>query len=282
MKQEEISDALNYLEEDLTAPVAAARLRERRKKHAALWGTLAACLVLAVTAFTLGRYYDRGVEENANLSAPEFAVADGESSLDGNDYSAGDGPAQPVYSVGVDFRELDGPPAADKIGQSEACLGWLEPEELFAMDTVIFRGIVRNIRYFQAKGGYDAYFSVAAVEILETYRGDLAVGDVYNIYLPVIPGTMTNSVAGGLDELTVGSEAIFMPYVATPESGWRSENVFFCYADVAELWFSEGERFLFLQTQDGVSYAEDVYDIPHDGEQVSLEDVAEYIRGMLR
>ena len=80
----------------------------------------------------------------------------------------------------------------------------------------------------------------------------------------------------------MGSEAVFMPYPATADTGWRSGEDWFCYADLAELYFDEGIRFLFLDTGDGVSYASDVYDIPaSSGETVTLDDVTAYLRELL-
>ena len=73
-----------------------------------------------------------------------------------------------------------------------------------------------------------------------------------------------------------------MPYVATSDTGWRSGDDYFCYADLAELYMDEGRRFLFLDTGDGVSYASEVYDIPaSSGETVTLDDVTAYLRGLL-
>ena len=120
------------------------------------------------------------------------------------------------------------------------------------------------------------------MEVSDCLRGDLAAGDTYNVLYAGAPGRMTTSVSGDLENLAVGSEAVFMPYVATPETGWGSGDSCFCYADLAELYMDEGRRFLFLDTGDGVSYAAEVYDIPaSSGETVTLDDVTAYLRGLL-
>ena len=163
---------------------------------------------------------------------------------------------------------------------SSACLVWLEPEEIFAMDTAIFRGTVTDLQYYEATGGYRAYFTVAVVEVTDPIRGDMASGDTCRVYLPCAPG-MSVSTAGALEELEIGSEAIFMPSIATADTGITSGDSYFCYADVADFWFSEGVRFLFLQTEEGLRYASDVYDLGGDGGEVTLDDAAAYIRSML-
>ena len=130
--------------------------------------------------------------------------------------------------------------------------------------------------------GSTLYYTVASVEVSDCLRGDLAAGDTYNVLYAGAPGRMTTSISGDLENLDVGSEAVFMPRIATPDTGWSSGDDYFCYADLAELYMDEGRRFLFLDTGDGVSYAAEVYDIPAaDGETVTLDDVTAYLRGLL-
>ena len=90
-----------------------------------------------------------------------------------------------------------------------------------------------------------------------------------------------NSLSGDLLKLEVGSRAIFMPLTATAESGVEGkENVWLSYADFSDYFYEEGMRYLFLETETGVSYAEEVYEISGES-TVTLEDVAEYIRNMI-
>ena len=163
---------------------------------------------------------------------------------------------------------------------AEACLTYLTPEEIFAMDTVIFRGIPRNVRYFRVRiAGMDCWYRVFSVEVTECYRGDLQPGDIYNL---LCDGPST--VSGLIEDLDTAGEAIFMPRIATPETGFsiHGSSDFFCYADLAELYLGEGIRFLFTEHDGQVDYARDVYDIPAaDGETVTLDDVAAYIASMI-
>ena len=73
-----------------------------------------------------------------------------------------------AYSKNVDIGQLTArPPASDTGMDMSSCLAWLEPEEIFAMDTAIFRGTVTDLQYYEVTGGYRAYFTVAAVEVTD-------------------------------------------------------------------------------------------------------------------
>ena len=259
---------------------------EAPKAHRRLWpraAALAACLALIVAAAA-------ALPQRSDSTA---SIDQGASTLDGSDDSVSgdrpgnmihspDYPGSTIYSVNVDIRQLDTlPPASSSLDDSAACLAWLDPEEIFAMDTLIFRGVVRDLQYYEVTGGYRGDFTVAAVEVTDVLRGDLDAGDIYNIYLPILKGQASNSTAGDLESLEVGSEAIFMPYAATADTGITSGDAYFCYADVAECWFDEGVRFLFLQTEEGLRYASDVYDLGVDPSEATLDDAAAYIRSML-
>ena len=270
MTREELFRAVGEVRED---QIAEAEHLHKRKHPWRRYGTLAACLAVVLAgAFGFNQWLHTGRDLPAMETAEDTAGTE-------------DAPAAPQYSVGVEVGEIDGSGWSwgglfNGGASSDASLVWLDPEEIFARDTVIFRGVVRGLRYFEVDPA--GYYTVASVEVTDCLRGDLAAGDTYNVLYWGAPGRATTSISGDLEHLAVGSEAIFMPYRATEETGWRSGDTFFCYADLAELYFDEGIRFLFLDTGDGVSYAEEVYDIPAaDGEAVTLDDVAAYLRSLL-
>ena len=269
MTREELFRAVGEVREDQIMDAA-----EKPNKTAIRWrryGALAACLAVVLAgAFGVSRLGIGGVSDQG--TAQESA----------------DAPAAPQYSVGAEIREIDGSGGRwnglfESSTASDTSLAWLDLEEILALDTVIFRGTVTGLRYFEVTvGGLEETYTVASVEVSDCIRGDLAAGDTYNVLYAGAPGRMTTSISGDLENLAVGSEAVFMPYVATPDTGWRSGDDYFCYADLAELYMDEGRRFLFLDTGDGVSYASEVYDIPAaDGRTVTLDDVTAYLRGLL-
>lgn len=206
--------------------------------------------------------------------------------------SDGVGPKQdaPTYSYGVTITPFDpeGQRREDQKGTAEDVassasmdLAWLTPEELLAWDTYIFRGTVEAMEYYtvDAIGSLGGWFTVAEVRISEILRGDLTVGDTCRVLLPVVRGCFSTSIAGALEDIEVGSEAIFMPRPATPETGVQEDSRYFCYADAADAYFSEGIRFIFLQTEDGLQFERNVYEGIRDAQ--TLDEVAVYIREML-
>lgn len=267
MTREELFRAVGEVREDQITDAA-----EKPNKTAARWrryGALAACLAVVLAgAFGASRLGIGGVSDQETVQ------------------ESADAPAAPQYSVGTEIREIDGSSWGGLFNggaSSDASLAWLDLEEILAMDTAIFRGTVTGMRYFEVTvDGSTLDYTVASVEVSDCLRGDLAAGDTYNVLYAGAPGRMTTSISGDLENLAVGSEAVFMPRIATPDTGWSSGDNYFCYADLAELYMDEGRRFLFLDTGDGVSYASEVYDIPAaDGETVTLDDVTAYLRGLL-
>lgn len=270
MTREELFRAVGEVREDQIAEAEKRRGRPWRR-----YAALAACLAVVVTAgFALDRL--RPAEERGGGQTDAGMVEN--SSLDGSDYSVPeDAAARPIYSVGAEIGEFDGPGDGNQKVDSSFCLAWLEPEELLSKDTVIFRGTVRDLRYFVVSvDGSAAYYTVASVEVTDCVRGGLGTGDIYNVLYEGAKGRMSSSIAGDLEALDVGSDAVFMPYRATADTGWRSGEDYFCYADLAELYFDEGIRFLFLDTGEGLSFERNVYADIADAE--TLEEVMDYLR----
>lgn len=223
------------------------------------------------------------------LEPPESAA-----DLDGAEYWT-EGGKRPGfnYSVNVEIGELDRETqAAEDVfmnagknrteAGSAACLAWLSPEEIFARDTVIFRGAVRELRYYEVEevrlGGSRTQYTAAAVEVTDAIRGDLAAGETVTVLYPGGPN-MTTSISGSLEELAVGSEAIFMPERTSWETGVKNSGTYFCYADLAGFYLSEGLRFVFADTGDGLDFERGVYEEIAEAE--TLDEVAAYIREII-
>lgn len=259
MTREELFRAVGEVREE---QIAAAEHTSRKTNYWRRYLAAAACLVIVVTA---GALLNRMSHTGRDLPGMEQAEAADAGDLDGTEYSVPetmpeDAKAQPEYSVGAEIGELDGPGDGTNMLCTDACLVWLEPEEIFARDTVIFRGTVRSLRYFEVRvDGMEMDYTVASVEVTDCVRGELGAGDIYNVLYPGVKGKTSYSTSGGLEDLEPGSDAVFMPDRTSPDTGWRSGEDYFCYADLAELYFDEGIRFLFLDTGDGLSFERDTY-----------------------
>lgn len=296
MTREELFRAVGEVRED---QIEAAGIV---KKQVCPWrrlGALAACLALVVTAAAVP-WGNRGQPDWKSIiySFNPAAAGGGGADAGGGAYSGGlDGtlywtddpirPTHPDYSEDVEIGELSGPGKdAGRMGLS-ADAPWLTPEELFAQDTVIFRGTVRELKYFEVNMGMfnqgviglSVYYTRAIVEVTDSIRGGLTVGENYSLLWLGAKGYMTTSLIGPLEDLDTGSEAIFMPIRTGQETGWRERSSYFCYADLAELYLGEGERYVFADTGDGLEFGRDAY--PELAEAETLDEVAAYIRGMV-
>ena len=160
----------------------------------------------------------------------------------------------------------------------EEDLSGLSPEEILARDTAIFRGTVRALRYYVvAGGGCETQYTAAEVEVTDRIRGDVLPGELRTVLYPGGPD-MSTSLSGPLEDLEVGSEAVFMPERTSEETGERNGASWFCYADLADFYLSEGLRFVFLDTGEGLEFERGVYEDIADAE--TLEEVMGYLRGM--
>ena len=198
-----------------------------------------------------------------------------------------------LYSKGITWREISkaqmqaeketcGYPTLESI-QTSSCAQWMSAEEILALDVEIFMGTVTDMETYHVSGGMGRYFTVATVEVEDSIRSELEMWDTCRIYLPFakVGGlTTTTSIIGDLEKLEIGSRAIFMPRKATEETGEGSGDVWLSYLDFSDYYFGEGMRFLFLETENGTSYATDVYEV-EGGNAASLEEVAAYLRGVL-
>lgn len=292
MTKEELFRAVGEVREDQVTEA------EEMKKESRPWrryGALAACLAVVLTAaFALerlesGRKWAALEESFQTADSAESAPAGGGDAggLDGTDYRA-EGTARPAshYSVNVEIGELasvetakEPDIAGDQAGfHSASCVAWLSPEEILARDTAIFRGTVRALRYYVvAGGGCETQYTAAEVEVTDRIRGDVLPGELRTVLYPGGPD-MSTSLSGPLEDLEVGSEAVFMPERTSEETGERNGASWFCYADLADFYLSEGLRFVFLDTGEGLEFERGVYEDIADAE--TLEEVTDYLRGM--
>ena len=287
MTREELFRAVGQVREEQIQE-AAREVPRPRRRIGALAACLAAVLVLGAAAPRIaGQLRHRAPSGSFDpVPGPQTGALDaggGGSGLDGTDYHGGsdpDRPARPSYSEGVSIGQLSGPGDGAESVSSASCTAWLTPEEILAQDTVIFRGTVRELQYFRIDPeapGMGVYYTRALVEVTDSIRGGLTEGETCALLYMGAKGRMSTSLSGPLEDLEEGGDAIFMPARTGPDTGWRwTEDSCFCYADLAELYLSEGLRFVFADTAEGLSFARDVYADLAEAE--TLDQVADYLR----
>jgi len=173
------------------------------------------------------------------------------------------------------------------IGQESLKLESIEvyrsAEEILAEGRDIFLGEVTEKQIYKLTEGFYHYFTLLTVRVEESIRGELKAGEEYRIYLPVAATERViqdNSLSGDLTKLKVGSRAVFMPLKAG-EGAITGANALLYYADFADYYFEEGMRYLFLEEEKGISYAEEVYKLDVQEGTETLEDAAAYLKALL-
>ena len=304
MTREELFRAVGEVRED---QIEAAEIVKKQIHPWRRFGALAACLALVVTVAAapelreadqwkwtaIVKSFNPGAEVSEDPDGwkaivqpfkPGEADSGGETAaggLDGSDYWTDNPnrPTHPDYSNGVEIGQMSGPGTGDEMIGISACLDWLSPEEIFAQDTVIFRGTVRELHYFMVEpdaGDMERYYTRALVEVTDSIRGSLTVGETYSLLWLGARGYMSTSISGALEDLDVGSDAIFMPIRTDQDTGWREGDRYFCYADLAEFYLSEGSRYVFADTADGLTFDRGTYVGIVEAE--TLDEIAAYIR----
>ncbi len=304
MTREELFRAVGEVRED---QIEAAEIVKKQIHPWRRFGALAACLALVVTAVgvsaaELGEAdvwkaivwsFNPSAEVNEDPDSwkaivrpfnPGETDSGGETAaggLDGSDYWTDNPnrPTHPDYSAGVEIGQLSGPGSGDEMIGMSSCLAWLSPEEIFAQDTVIFRGTVRELHYFMVEpdaGPMERYYTRALVEVTDSIRGGLTAGETYSLLWLGARGYMSTSISGALEDLDVGSDAVFMPIRTGQDTGWREGERYFCYADLAEFYLSEGSRYVFADTENGLTFDRGTYEEIAEAE--NLDEIAAYIR----
>lgn len=303
MTREELFRAVGEVRED---QIEAAEIVKKQIHPWRRFGALAACLALIVTVTAavvpeirgqlqwkaIVRSFQPAVKtgEDADhwkemiLPFPGGADSGGEAAaggLDGSDYWTDDPnqPTHPDYSSGVEIGQLSGPGTGESMIGMSSCLIGLSPEEIFAQDTAIFRGTVRELQYFVTKLGYgdmESYYTRAIVEVTDSIRGNVTAGERYSLLWLGARGYMSTSISGPLEDLDMGSDAIFMPIRTNRDTGWREGDRYFCYADLADFYLGEGMRFVFADTAEGLTFDRGTYEEIAGAE--SLDEITAYIR----
>ncbi len=307
MTREELFRAVGEVRED---QIEAAETVKRQTHPWRRLGALAACLALVVTVSAapglretndywrwtaIVKSFNPAIEVSEDPGSWKAIVQPfnpGEADSGGGAAEGQDGSeywidnpnrhTHPDYSSGVEIGEMNGPGTGDTMIGMSACLAWLSPEEIFAQDTVIFRGTVRELHYFMVEpdaGPMERYYTRALVEVTDSIRGGLTAGETYSLLWLGARGYMSTSISGALEDLDVGSDAIFMPIRTGQDTGWKEGGRYFCYADLAELYLSEGVRYVFADTEEGLAFDQGTY--PALAEAETLDDVAAYIRKTL-
>lgn len=161
--------------------------------------------------------------------------------------------------------------------QAQSDLMSLTEKELFAKPSDIFRGEVAGLTYYRVNyNGLLCDYTVAAIRVEEVYRGDLTVGDVANVRIRGIfrPGIWIED-SDTVSAIKNGVTGIFM---VNDFVGEVMNDAYFDGGGVITHYFSDGDRFAFLETENGLVFDQSAY--PSLKYAKTLEDVALYVKLM--
>lgn len=184
-------------------------------------------------------------------------------------------------SKGVKVNYVDHLPAGARLA-SMADLMWLTEDELFepqilGYEAAAFEGVVRRIRNISFElGGHTDYRAIAAIEVGEVLRGPLQTGDTVTLLLPAPVGTnIWVEDTGVSSQLTEGAKGIFMPIRYDETSVYEEAGQRLALLDLADYGLPDGERWLFIEKDDGLIYFQDAY--PSFAGAKDLQEVKEII-----
>lgn len=261
MKEERILQALNHVEDSYVADAAPGG---KKKKHPVWVGlaAAAACMVLIVAgALAIVRQLGLG----------------GQGSPDHGTHKTGE-ILLSERSQKVTVEYTDHAPAVSTI----ADLQWFSEKELFGnWDTAIFLGTVQSIDNIVLDfNGEKDYKALMEIQVEQVYRGEMMSGETIQILLPCSFGDNTwREDTGVISQLDVGMRGIFMPKLYGEDSICSMNGATLYYQDLAAYGLLDGERFAFLETEQGLVFDRSAYESISDAQ--TLEDIQAYVLGMI-
>jgi len=144
-------------------------------------------------------------------------------------------------------------------------------------EVVVFEGTVKAVDNIKLDfGGTEFYRAIAKIEVTGAIRGDLAVGYVLSVLLPnPIDSNVEVSDTLVTSQMSVGTKGIFMPMLYDSTSIYSTNEKTLYLTEIAEAGFSDGQRWAFLETPNGLIYDSEAY--PSFSGVESLEEVKNII-----
>ncbi len=153
-------------------------------------------------------------------------------------------------------------------------------EDMFGLDGIyVFRGeVVGLVNASFDLIDYSLVLGIAEVRVDRVYKGDIALGEKLKLLLPCALGA--DNGTGVVGKLAIGEEGIFMSQVLAQEDKIGNGTVYYLAADYADCTLGDGERWVFLETPEGLVYDGSAY--PGARGAVDLDGIEEYVLEMLK
>ncbi len=142
-------------------------------------------------------------------------------------------------------------------------LVYLTEEELIQREGLeIVQGTITDIKNIEVIiEGDKNYYALASILVDKVYQGKSQVGDVIVIKLPCAIDTgVWVEDTGVVSAMRVGMRGIFMPFTYDEENSfYREGDTTLYWKDIVDYGLLDGERYVFLETSDGIQYSEYAY-----------------------
>lgn len=169
------------------------------------------------------------------------------------------------------------------VGMSSANLVEMSEDELFSKwEPALVRGVVQQIDHIELDfNGQEEYRSLVTIVVTDVYRGEIEPGSTIQVLTVAGVGSeVLQSDAVVISELRLGMEGIFMPRRHDASHVWSQNGASLQVMDVSDYGFPDGERYMFLNTDDGLVFSRDAY--PSLAGATTLEDVEAFMMDWTR
>ena len=185
-------------------------------------------------------------------------------------------------SHGITVKEINNPPNIS----TDADLEWLSEEELFSKNyqgftMAAFEGTIEKIQNIVIDFGETKdYYAIASINVTDVLSGEMTEGELIDVLLPNPINTNVHvSETTYSSQIRLGQKGIFMPVEYNERATYEIGNGKLFLRELAPYGFMDGERWLFLQTKDGLIYNEAAY--PSLASAQNLAEMKEIIKSKL-
>ena len=128
--------------------------------------------------------------------------------------------------------------------------------------------------------GSENYRALARIRVEAVYRGPCQAGDTVTVLLPcpILDGFWVEDTEV-VSAMSPGVRGIFMPMVYDETSVQEENGATLALLDVAQYGFADGSRYAFLETEDGLIFAQWAY--PSLAGAESLDQVEAFVTGII-
>jgi len=167
---------------------------------------------------------------------------------------------------------------------SQGTVFWFHEDHETPVPSMQINNVTNTVEYIAvARSGVcpDSAVAVVKIEVADVIRGNTKPGDVVSVLLPApirIKGLWVSDTEV-ISHMKLGLRGFFMPLVYDETSVIEMNGATLFLSEIAEYGLSDGERYVFLETSNGLEFARWAYESIADA--TTLDEVRQYINAMI-